>query len=126
MDESSSISEPGRFQTGVPVPSNVVQLSKSAVADEVNLQENAVVTPARRENLADRARARRAEALERRGHCVVHTTLDGDEVRTYLFRALPRIDTLVARTGSEAYVLSVEVHPPRASGRGPEGGDDNR
>lgn len=64
MDESSSISEPGRFQTGVPVPSNVVQLSKSAVADEVNLQENAVVTPARRENLADRARARRAEALE--------------------------------------------------------------
>lgn len=73
--------------------------------------------------LLDRARARREKALTERDQgiaagrrdlasrdiCIVRTTADGRNVTTHVFPGIPRLGTLLARTGPDAFILSVKA-----------------
>ena len=76
--------------------------------------------------LLDRARARREKALTDRDQgiatriqdltsrdlCIVQTTTDGRSVTNHIFPEVPRLGTLITRTGPDVFVLSVRVQTP--------------
>ena len=76
--------------------------------------------------LLERARARREKALTDRDQgiasrlqeltsrdlCIVQTTTDGRTVTNHIFDQVPRLGTLIARTGPDVFVLSVRVQVP--------------
>lgn len=78
--------------------------------------------------LLDRARARREKALSDRDHgiamrmqdltsrdlCIVQTTTDGRSVTNHIFPEVPRLGTLIARTGPDVFVLAVRVQTPES------------
>jgi len=77
----------------------------------------------RANRLLDRARARREKALTDRDQgiaarvqdltsrdlCIVQTTTDGRSVTNHIFEQVPRLGTLIARTGPDVFLLSVRV-----------------
>lgn len=84
---------------------------------------------ARASQLLERARARREKALTNRDQviatrlqgptsqdlCIVQTTTDGRTVTDHIFDQVPRLGTLIARTGPDVFVLSVRVQAPDSS-----------
>ncbi len=77
-------------------------------------------TEGRAEGLADRARRRRAEALERRMVCIIQTTKDDEGIVDNVFYGPPRLIDLMARTGPEARITGVRMEPLGGTKAGPE------
>lgn len=61
------------------------------------------------EGLVDRARRRRAEALERRMACVVQTTKDGEGIVEHMFSGVPRLADLIAQAGPDVRIVGVRM-----------------
>lgn len=115
-----------RPEDGTPVVSYLSGYASPFGADADNADSLRDAHLERATRLLERARARREKALTDRDQgiasrlqeltsrdlCIVQTTTDGRTVTNHIFDQVPRLGTLIARTGPDVFVLSVRVQVP--------------